>query len=304
MDSGGDAAAQRVFTLHGKDVVAGWPPQPRVWLEFHHYVRTNVSSHSRYVSVLNNVANYGRNQFSLQVMKKGMSVHPAMADPTVLYRVADRKMRLLLKREYGERVKKSKYIDMEEARNGHKFVDVNSGIGLQDAGVWNISCDSGGRRSRSISSIQLKHLTEIVVEEVCDGCGGLVKVPSFGLEFADEKYMDPRGYRRWRESFLGWQDIWGHGWLSASFYIYSLLVYRGAFVEGNPLLTAKPGDILQLHEHCKEWYLFCDWEGDVPLDCVPWSTSNISNSTRKLEWASLSEATELTVRVQSTGPWQ
>ena len=84
------------------------------------------------------------------------------------------------------------------------------------------------------------------------------------------------------ESFEGWTDIWSHAGLTASFWLYSFLLFRDVFVGGNPLLTAKAGNVLKFKPECLEYSLFCKMEGDVPLDCVPLWPRQVSDSTRRV----------------------
>lgn len=64
--------------------------------------------------------------------------------------------------------------------------------------------------------------------------------------------------------------------------MYALLVYRGMLEGGNPLLTAKAGDHLSVKESCQKYYLFCQLAGDIPLDGMPLSPGQVSDSTRRL----------------------
>jgi hypothetical protein len=60
---------------------------------------------------------------------------------------------------------------------------------LLDAALWNLSCISGGRRARTYASIQLSDILDITVQSLCDAAGNVVLVPSFAIEFADEKLL-------------------------------------------------------------------------------------------------------------------
>lgn len=216
------------YVFKGVHVMEHWPPSPRLWMLFHGYVRENVSSHSRYLGVVNDVARVGRTKFVVAIAEHQVAMNSNVVDPTILCRQADQKMRQLLGREYGKEVEKVLFINMEEARNGHRFIDQCSAVGLQDAGLWNFSCVSGGRRPRTYTAIRLKHVVEVKVEELVDKSGGPVLMVSFAVVFDDEKYMDPRGPRRWCDPFVGWSNVWDTACLSASYFLYPMLVYRGA----------------------------------------------------------------------------
>jgi hypothetical protein len=268
--------------LKGEVLMKHWMPCASVWLGFHHFVRASVSSYDRYKGILNQVCMRGKQQLFDLMAAQGVVMVPAMLDPQVVYGPADRRMRRIMAKQYKKDVKKVAFITMEEARNGHRFVDPTSALGLSDAGLWNLSCVTGGRRARTYASIKLCDIFEVVVQSVLDDQGTEVLVPSFAMSFADEKYMDDRGQRRMRESFEGWTDIWSHAGLSASFWLYSFLLFRDVFVGGNRLLTAKAGDVLKFKPECLEYYLFCKMEGDVPLDCVPLWPRQVSDSTRSV----------------------
>lgn len=114
---------------------------------------------------------------------------------------------------------------MEEAR----FADHKILRGLNDKALWNLTCISGGCRPRTYASILLKHLLPRRVEAIADDVGCTVLVPSFGIEFEDEKYMDKCGPRQVRESFFGWIDVWQHAGLTAYCELSSMLLYCGCF---------------------------------------------------------------------------
>jgi hypothetical protein len=101
--------------------------------------------------------------------------------------------------------------------------------------------------------------------------------------------MDPRGYRRSKESFEGWTSefYWRHSRLSASYYVFGLLVIRGVFVASPspglppPLLRIPAGTVLQIRPECQNYFLFCRDDGSGGwLDCVPSSAQSVSNVTR------------------------
>lgn len=103
--------------------------------------------------------------------------------------------------------------------------------------------------------------------------------------------MDPRGYRRSKETFEGWSsDFYSrHCRLSASYYVFALLVMRGvlacsSFAPGEvpQLHNLPPGTVLECLPECQNYFLFCDDVEGVWLDCAPYSAQRMSNVTRIL----------------------
>jgi hypothetical protein len=258
-----------------------WVPTLEMWLQFHHYVRCHTTSHKQYQHILNGVCHVGMDMMIAHHASRGVSVRAAsMYNPSVVYARCHSKMVGLLGREYGKETRETAFIDMVEARSAHRFADEDTVIGLMDAGLWNLSCTSGGRRGRTLASIQLRHMCVVVEKVVVNGEDQLV--PSMSFSFVDEKYMDARGPRTIRERFHGWQKFQENGPLSSSFYFYRLLCVRGAFARDFPLVGAKEGDVLAFKPAALLWYLLCQVDGDVWTDSLAWSTAMVSDSTRRM----------------------
>jgi hypothetical protein len=257
-----------------------WLPSVSMWMQFHHCVRLRGSSMGAYAAMLDSVCAYGIDAAVKEQMSKKRITIQEQHDPRVLYSTMHRKMKGIIKRHYGMKVKETLFISMSEAKSGHKFADMRSLNGLMDAALWNLSSTSGGRRGRSLCSVQLKHVKVTVQAVRVEGMEWLV--PSFQFVFVDEKCMDTRGPRGMRENFLGWENYEKDAFLSASIYCYQLFCARGAFKVEFPLLSAKHGADMEIREECLEWYLFYEVKGGVCFDSIPWTSEMMSTSTRRI----------------------
>jgi hypothetical protein len=149
-------------------ISAHWMPDESMWLAFHHYARLKTASFIQYESCISVVCNYGQARYKEYAQVCGPSVDASVcSDPRrVAYPDSNKKMRALLARQqYGKQVKQVPFITMSEARSAHRFADTQCVQGLQDGAIWNWSCTSGGRRARTLRSVQLKDVV-VVVEEV------------------------------------------------------------------------------------------------------------------------------------------
>jgi len=82
-------------------------------------------------------------------------------------------------------------------------------------------------------------------------------VPGKSFEFTHEKHMDACDLVFYKMATL--QD---RGCLSASYFVYMLLCYQGAFTNPFPLATAAAGDIHAVRPECKGWCLIPTTMGD------------------------------------------
>lgn len=215
--------------------------------------------------------------------KEGM-VPPAAdsLDPRIIYKANYLSTLNHLRRNYGRGKTKVVETTYEEARNGGAFVDPKSLGGWIEAAAFNLGRISG-RRSRTVCSIKLEHI--VLCANTLRIGGMQVLVPGIrSLVFIDEKYDDPVGDRELQESFNGWEDYMQWRRTSVSWYVYMILLYRGAFTIHHPILHAKPGQELRIRSECLNWFLFprLTAGGDLALNCVGGKEEWISRMTKSI----------------------
>ena len=146
-------------------------------------------------------------------------------------------------------------------------------LGLMKGGLFAFGGVSGGKRARSVSSIRLEHVIVSTMEVKVDGV--VIVVPSISIKLEDEKFMDVQGMRSVTEWLRGCEDYAQWGEFTYSYWVYDMLVVRGAFKDAyDPLLTAKSG--VPLKETTQLWYLFCDVDGDKVVNTMPVSPRRLS----------------------------
>ena len=97
----------------------------------------------------------------------------------------------------------------------------------------------------------------------------------------EEKYDDIQGPREATDvpHFEGYSE---QRYSSCAFWIYRLLVFRGAFSVFDPIKDANVGDVLHVKSECLEHYLFCDVRANFWIDTAPSSVSAIGVWNRTL----------------------
>lgn len=293
-----EAAAWQVYSgiLKDETLWAGWPDAARnawpipvmQWIRLLGRMRAQYNSYGSFQNAVNAVCKVGtkmaHNMHVAECLKAGKDVAhasgPQAFDPRVLYSMQHRQMMDWIRRDGGVQVKHTEYINMEEARNGHKFTDHRALPGLQASACWNMENLSGGRRPRSLSALRVRHLSWRVTSVKCGKEEW--KVPSLTYEFIDEKFMDKRGPRSVPEDFSHFANFERDGGLSSASYLYALFKARGLFVHADPLSTLRSGDAIDTHEWARDYFVYCYMEGDIFYDCIPLSPQAISDMTRTI----------------------
>ena len=143
-----------------------WPLPVRQWCELLVLLRRKYGSYNAFCNAINMVCKVGskaaHNVHIAESQRAGVDVGSMQGvrdfDPRVIYQAQHRSTMDLVRRDSGVQVKHTEYINMEEARNGHKFTDHTSLPGLQESACWNMENLSGGRRPRSIAALRVRHL--------------------------------------------------------------------------------------------------------------------------------------------------
>lgn len=203
-----------------------------------------------------------------------------MLDPRRLYGQEHFKLLKMLKREYGGSLRHVKGIDMEEARNFGNFVDKDSVRGLSQAASFAIGCLLGARRPRTITSIRLRDC-QMFADEV-QVQGRSVLVPGIRIEYQDEKADDIQGARFQIDRHTHKSEYAGWHLRSPAFFLYRLLVLRGAFTVWDPIQTATAGSCLPFGEHAQDWYLLCHCTAEQWTDMCPISVAILGYWTRAI----------------------
>lgn len=177
-----------------------------------------------------------------------------------------------IKREHGMGVKQVLAVTIDEARNATHFGDAESVRGVAMCAAFTIGTLMGGRRPRTLTSIRLRDLKIFVGRSVVDSVP--VLVPCVTITFKDEKYDDIQGPRNATDvpHREGYKEM-RHN--SCAYWIYRLLVFRGAFDVFDPIQHANEGDILRVRPECFEHFLFCDVRPNFWIDTAPSSVSAI-----------------------------
>ncbi len=97
-------------------------------------------------------------------------------------------------------MKTTEPLSVTEAKSGHNFCDVSNVCGLIMVSAFNFFNTSGGRMSRTLSSLRLRDVTGVVQRVHCTD--RVWKVPAFSFELVDEKSINKRGFRCVREDFI------------------------------------------------------------------------------------------------------
>lgn len=135
-----------------------------------------------------NVARTGTRYFAKQ-----MNCLQGLLDPRILYAEDTKSTLGTLKRQFGYDVKQVMGVTMEEARNGARFCDSNSMLGVMQAVAWTGGVSMGGRRAHIWTAVQLKDVKLYARSVHIDGVRALV--PSVQITFREEKFPDLRGPR-------------------------------------------------------------------------------------------------------------
>ena len=266
-----------------------WPLPVRQWCELLVMLRRKYGSYNAFCNAINMVCKVGskaaHNVHIAECQRAGVDVGSMQGvrdfDPRVIYQAQHRSTMDLVRRDSGVQVKHTEYINMEEARNGHKFTDHTSLPGLQESACWNMENLSGGRRPRSIAALRVRHL-RWTVTSVKHSSGNSWLAPSLTYEFVDEKFMDKRGARGVNENFDHFENFERDGSLSSAVYLYALFKARGLFEQEDPLSSLRAGDVISTHAWAQDYFVYCRMEGDVFFDAEPLSTQSISDKTRNI----------------------
>ena len=225
-----------------------------------------------------NVCEVGTRYFG-RLRELGASA-PAMLDPRRLYHLEHHKMLKMLKREHGGGLRHVAGIDMEEARNFGNFVDKNSVRGLSQAASFAMGCLLGGRRPRTLTSVRLRDCQMYADEVVVDG--QRVLVPGIRINFVDEKVDDIQGPRFQVDRHTHKSDYAGWHLRSPAFFLYRLLVVRGAFQEWDPICQAKAGSCMAFSQQALDWYLLCHCTAEQWIDTCPVSVAILGYWTKAI----------------------
>ena len=137
----------------------------------------------------------------------------------------------------------------------------------------------GGRRPRTLTAIRLRDLKLFAGRATVDGAE--VFVPCVSIVFREEKYDDIQGPREATDV----PHLEGYSkqrYSSCAFWIYRLLVFKGAFSMFDPIKHANVGNVLHVKLECLEHYLFCDVRANFWIDTAPSSVSAIGVWNRTL----------------------
>ena len=257
---------------------ADWPPPLEVWRQFLVDDRPQVSSHERLVRWAGNVCEVGTRYFG-QVRRLG-ALASAQLDPRKLYYLEHHKLLKMLKREYGGGLPHVVGIDMEEALNFGHFVDKNSVRGLSQAASFAIGCLLGARWPRTITSVRLRDC-RMYADEV-QVSGSKVLVPGICITFEDEKVDDIQGAQSQVDRHTHKPEYAAWHLRSPAFFLYRLLVLRGAFKAWDPIQTAKAGCCMEFSEQAQDWYLLCHCTAEEWVDTCPVSVAMLGYWTKAI----------------------
>lgn len=255
-----------------------WPPSEEEWLKFLQDGRKQVSSHERLTRWAGNVAEVGSRYF--RRVRQHRAATAKELDPRKLYFLEHVKMLRILKREYGVELRQVAGIDMVEARNFGYFVDLDSVVGLSQAASFAMGCLFGGRRPRTLTSIKLRDCRFFADAVQIDGQRTLV--PGVHITFEDEKVDDIQGPRAAKDSHAHKSSYAGWHLMSPAYYLYQLLVRRGAFKEWDPLVSAHDKAELPIAKHAQDWYLLCSCTPDTWVDTLPVSVAILGCWTKAI----------------------
>jgi hypothetical protein len=126
-------------------------------------------------------------------------------------------------------------ISPEEVNNFMFFCDGQSLGGITKAALFAFGVAGGGKRARSTAGILLEHCT-VEAQEVRLKDGTTMLVPAVRMKIVDEKFADYQGLRETGEKLSGVEDYDEWASRSFSYWVYRMLVWRGAFEGGDPFL--------------------------------------------------------------------
>lgn len=256
-----------------------YPPSQSEWLKFLGHARNKCSTFDAMSCVVDVVCVVGDALARADAETKGKTWNGE--SPKLKYHAVHKKMMNLLLRttSVGKRVVEG--ITMEEALSFPNFVDVSSFSGYMDAALFAMGCISI-KRGRSLSSMLIKHVSVEAVLGYVTGSPEPILVPQMTFESHDEKIVDGQGVRSILDSVKKRKqyEVWGPR--GVSYWLYRLLVLRGAFQEDDPLINAKAGDKLQFKPEALLWYVFCSVHGDVFSNCEPMSVAGMGVSTARV----------------------
>ena len=246
-----------------------WPPSWQQWQDFLCRLRRGTVSCDAFRNVYTKVSTYGQRKFG------GSSLGS-------LFGGRMKRLITILNRHYGSKVKQQAGITATEAKNFHKFVDRDCLYGLQGGAAFAFGVTGGGKRPRSVAAIKLSNVT-VRVEEVTVG-GVPQLVPAFTCTITDNKFSDIMGDRFVREWLLGTEQYEHWAERTASWWLYRLLVIRGAFSLHDPMENGgvHAGDVLEFKPSALFWFLLCHARGDRYVNTRPISTEMLSGLTATL----------------------
>jgi hypothetical protein len=261
-------------------------PTAEEWLAFVEFSREHRATYQAACNNVQRVVNVGINlrmqhdQRMLRRAGRTCIVTREQYDPRVLYSQQHMTLKTLLRRDMGMQVQKTEPLTVQEAKSGHNFTDPWCLQGWLMAASFNIGNTSGGRRPRSVSSLRVGDVQ--VISTVLRNRAAAVRVPSMRFTWADEKVMDTRGSRLTFENFSGmsqaeYDEV---APMSASFYLFRVLLARGCFMHSDPLLAVGAGAVVPFRPECLSDYVFCDTDGHTWFGAVPVLPSTLSNWTR------------------------
>ena len=157
-------------------------------------------------------------------------------DPRQLYSLAHKGTLHALIREYGLGLTQVLAITMKEARSACLLGDADSVQGVSMCAAFALEVLMGGRRPRSLTAIRLEHCQFSVVEVDVGGQRALAPGAWCEGHVCGGKYDDIQGPRSATDmpSQEGYSEYMHN---SCAYWLYRLLVMRGAFTE---VLTRAP----------------------------------------------------------------
>lgn len=255
-----------------------WPPAEEDWIAFLNDARAQVSSYKRFTGVVGTVCEVGSRYFyGAGRVAPGAQ---GLLDPRVIYSASHRRTMRLLRREYGSSMRQVAGITMQEALNAHLFIDKNTIKGLAMGAAFYLGVCHGGRRPRTITAMRVSDA--VFTAESVKVAGRMVLVPAVELIFKEEKYDDIQGPRSGTETYRHMDDYLDYMHRGSAFWLYQLLVLRGAFIDGDPIRTAAPGQKLHVRPEALDWFLLCYCRKDMWIDTCPVSVQILGHWTKKV----------------------
>lgn len=263
------------------DVIVAHPPSREIWLGFLVHAKSITSSFDRTNCLVQVVCGVGDAHCRVAARQSG-SVWTGRS-PIKEYKADHNKVMHHLQRGSHTGVRSFLGITMQEALSYPLFADESSNRGLMDSAIFGYGCISI-KRARSLTSMLLRHVRMRAVEVCVTGSETSILVAEMCFESWDEKTFDKQGVRSVSDKLDSCNDYDMRGVLGPSYWLYKLFVIRGVLVGGDPLLTARHGDILSFNSLNCSQYVFCavDHVTDDLCGYEPNSVQMLSDSTRRV----------------------